>query len=146
MCIRDRGNDLLAGDAGDDRLEGGRGNDLLQGGAGNDKLLGGEGADTLDGGTGVDVLAGGLGADCFVFNARHAAQATITDFECGIDRIEIAGLRGAGFDANAFRAESVTLDSLGGVRISVGDLSIDVANRFGTADFATQVWDSLTFV
>ena len=140
------GNDLLAGDVGDDRLEGGKGNDLLQGGAGNDKLLGGEGTDRLDGGTGFDVLAGGLGADCFVFNASNAAQATISDFECGIDRIEIGGLLGTGFDANAFRSDCLTVDSFGGVRIAVGDLSIDVANRFGAADFATQVWDSLTFV
>lgn len=140
------GDDRLAGDAGDDRLEGGKGDDLMQGGAGNDRLLGGDGADRLDGGTGVDVLSGGLGADCFVFNAASTAQASITDFECGIDRIELSGLLGAGFDLSDFRADSFALDNLGGVRISVGDLSIDVANRSGAADFATQVWESLTFI
>lgn len=67
------GADLLMGDGGSDVLQGGTGNDSLQGGAGNDRLMGGSGADTFllrSGTTGTDV---------------------ITDFQDGLDRIDITG-------------------------------------------------------
>ena len=61
----------------------------LIGGAGDDWLSGGAGADTLQGGEGTDILTGGGGDDLFQFAPGFGA-ATITDFEAGVDAIELA--------------------------------------------------------
>ena len=86
------GSDKLYGGSGHDTLLGGRGNDALYGNRGRDTLNGGEGTDTIDGGFGSDTLTGGLGADVFVFRADEKGRDTITDFEDGIDQIQIEGL------------------------------------------------------
>ncbi len=75
--------DHLLGDDRDNRIEGSFGADTLEGFAGNDTLIGAQGDDTMTGGKGEDV---------FIFNADyHTGNDTITDFEEGIDRIEIYG-------------------------------------------------------
>ncbi|WP_424932927.1 calcium-binding protein [Amaricoccus macauensis] len=111
----DDGNDQIAGGVGKDRVSGGDGNDtvyggndndklwgglnkdLLYGGAGDDKIWGNRGADvlfgnkgkdSLYGGGGNDELTGGKHADVFVFGKSHGTD-TITDYEDGVDRIEI---------------------------------------------------------
>jgi Ca2+-binding RTX toxin-like protein len=111
------GNDFLYGHEGDDSLYGGSGDDYIQGGADNDHLFGEDGRDTLQGQTGDDVLdggagndkllggpgtdylTGGVGADTFVWARGHAdanllqldrVVDTITDFESGIDKIDIS--------------------------------------------------------
>jgi Ca2+-binding RTX toxin-like protein len=79
-------------------VTGGQGNDIITGGALNDSLVGGAGNDTITGGVGQDNLTGGTGNDVFSFavNAVGAvvssatAPDTITDFESGKDRIQIA--------------------------------------------------------
>jgi len=82
--------DYISGDAGDDVLNGGGGGDMLIGGGGADTLNGGAGDDEITGGDGDDVLSGGAGADIFEFNILEGAQADrVTDFESGIDTIEI---------------------------------------------------------
>ncbi|PCJ09355.1 MAG: glycerophosphodiester phosphodiesterase [Rhodobacteraceae bacterium] len=86
------GKDQLMGGSGNDRLVGGNHNDALTGGSGNDMLLGGKGRDSLLGHHGNDVLTGGAGRDVFVFHKNHGND-TITDFELGIDHIQIG--RGA---------------------------------------------------
>ena len=95
------GADTLSGGGGSDLVSGGNGNDTLSGGNGHDTLLGGNGADTLAGGAGRDlvqgqkgndVLEGGGGRDTFAFN-RGDGSDTITDFQLGIDHIQIG--RGA---------------------------------------------------
>lgn len=94
------GNDKLMGNAGNDTLDGGNNNDRLYGGAdedslsggqGNDQLWGGTGADILDGGRGRDILHGEAGADRFVF-AANSGTDTITDFEVGVDLIDLTAL------------------------------------------------------
>ncbi|WP_290737261.1 FG-GAP-like repeat-containing protein [Amaricoccus sp.] len=91
-----QGSDRMEGRNGDDELRGGSGNDRLFGGNGADLLLGGSGADRLVGGSGVDVLTGGSDADLFVFNALgdspREARTTITDFEPGLDRIDLSSI------------------------------------------------------
>ena len=87
------GNDILHGDDGHDRLDGWEGADKLYGDAGHDHLVGGSGDDVLDGGTGDDILTGGKGADVFVLfdlpaHRRHDWDQ-VTDFELGIDRVQI---------------------------------------------------------
>lgn len=102
------GDDWLYGGSGDDHIQGGADNDHLYGEEGRDTLLGqggddfldgGDGDDTLLGGPGTDDLTGGSGADRFQW-ARSDANAnllhldpavdTITDFETGIDKIDIS--------------------------------------------------------
>jgi Ca2+-binding RTX toxin-like protein len=87
-------NDKLFGDDGNDTLNGGVGNDLLKGGAAADVLDGGEGDDRLFGGSGAGSLMGGTGAELFVFrngDTRVAEYDTVSDFERGTDKIDIAG-------------------------------------------------------
>lgn len=91
------GNDTLRGGKGNDKLNGGTGDDTLRGGKGNDKLTGSDGNDILIGGAGKDTLSGGVGSDQFVFNrAPHSPNTsdadTISDFELGIDRIDLSNL------------------------------------------------------
>lgn len=89
------GNDtIISGTSylsGNDSLTGGGGNDYLNGGYGNDTLRGDAGKDTLVGENGDDLLTGGTGADIFVIDYEHYANGydTITDFEDGIDKIQI---------------------------------------------------------
>lgn len=55
----------------------------------SDTLDGGAGEDTLDGGGGRDVLTGGTEADTFVF-IRGTDEDTVTDYEDGIDRLQVS--------------------------------------------------------
>ncbi|MFC3631212.1 calcium-binding protein [Paracoccus angustae] len=82
------GHDELEGGRGNDRLAGGSGNDDLEGGLGNDVLAGGTGRDHLEGGVGNDILTGGSGADVFEFEWGDGRDR-VTDFQNGIDRIEL---------------------------------------------------------
>lgn len=91
------GNDLLRGNAGHDLLRGGGGQDILAGGFGSDTIDGGGADDRLIGGRDADVLAGGGGSDVFVFrDVSDSPDASgwdrITDFEAGVDRIDLSGL------------------------------------------------------
>lgn len=91
------GTDVIAGDAGNDTLLGGSGADVITGGDGYDALSGGSGGDTLEGGGQADTLTGGSGADVFVFTAVSdsaigAGEDVITDFETGIDLLDLQAL------------------------------------------------------
>ncbi|AXI46498.1 hypothetical protein C1J03_10980 [Sulfitobacter sp. SK012] len=86
----DSGNDTLVGENGNDKIWGGDDDDKLLGGAGKDVLNGGNGADKLIGGWGDDELTGGQGADIFIFTDDRTRADTITDFEIGIDMIQIS--------------------------------------------------------
>ena len=82
----------IIGNAGANILTGGSGADTLHGGAGNDTLTGNGGADLLVGGLGNDILTGGDNADQFVFNATPSTSNldTITDFEVGMDKVQLS--------------------------------------------------------
>lgn len=90
----------------DDAIFAGGGNDIIDGGAGNDSLYGGDGYDLITGGDGDDIIVGGvssdrvqggIGADLFIFdlsdtvNSPDAVVDYITDFEVGVDTVELAG-------------------------------------------------------
>ena len=97
------------GRGGDDILSGKAGNDILQGEDGNDKLLGGKGRDTLIGGNGNDKLTGGSAKDVFVFNAAlNEGRDKITDFQDGVDHIQIEGGSFAGLTIQNFGGGSST--------------------------------------
>lgn len=94
-------NDILVGGSGTDTLNGlgfsdvifgAAGDDVIDGGDGDDILYGGRGDDTLLGGTGNDRFTGGIGTDVFKFEGAWGRDV-ITDFEYGVDKID---LRGAG--------------------------------------------------
>ena len=74
---------------GDDIVGGNAAANHLQGRDGNDGLWGSSGDDVLEGGRGNDRLNGGPGSDTFVFTPGHGND-TITDFESGTDRIDLA--------------------------------------------------------
>lgn len=85
------GDDVVNGGALNDYVFGGAGNDTLNGNGGNDILLGDDGNDIISGGAGNDVLTGGAGADSFNFAAGSGVD-TITDFEIGVDKINLSGV------------------------------------------------------
>ena len=62
---------------------------VVTGGGASERLTGGNGQDFLLDGRGADTVEGGLGADIFVFAADGAVD-TITDFQSGIDRIDLS--------------------------------------------------------
>lgn len=125
------GKDVLIGNAGDDLLKGGSDKDTLSGGDGNDTLLGGDdkdklfgmagddelfgqdgkdtvlggpGEDTLFGGQDKDKLTGGDGADVFGFLRKESGVDTITDFEAGVDKIDLTDFN-TDFDHLKFKNE-----------------------------------------
>lgn len=137
------GADTLDGGDGNDRLVGGRDADLLLGGAGSDTLEGGGGRDSLDGGAGDDILiggagtdtlTGGAGADIFVFAGGGFGNDRVTDFEVGIDKIQITG---------GFGQTDIAFDQVGpGARMTLvptGEMVIffglNVADLQGFGDF-----------
>lgn len=77
-------NDILNAQDGVTEFE-----DFLFGKQGKDKLFGLGGDDFLNGQQGKDELTGGEGADTFVFT-KGSGKDTITDFEVGVDVIQIA--------------------------------------------------------
>jgi Ca2+-binding RTX toxin-like protein len=64
----------------------------VQGNAGANRIVGGEGADTIAGGGGADVLTGGDSADVFVYAWYADRGDTITDFERGVDSLDMSAL------------------------------------------------------
>lgn len=121
-------DDGLKGEAGDDAIYGGNRRDILFGGAGNDSLYGGDeddtllgeaGNDKLDGGDDTDTLTGGDGHDTFVVRSGDGSSGfinanQITDFEGGIDRIELAaGLTFAELSITQGTSGSYTLGGAG---------------------------------
>jgi Ca2+-binding RTX toxin-like protein len=91
VLIGSIGPDHIRSRGGDDVLRGGGNNDFMQGGNGNDLLEGGAGDDTLNGGLGNDTLVGGPGADLFKI-AGNGSAIQITDFELGIDMLDLTGV------------------------------------------------------
>jgi Ca2+-binding RTX toxin-like protein len=91
-----------------DVLNGNSGSNVLNGGFGDDVINGGAGADWITGGYGKDVLTGGTEGDTFVFNgtvspapgvtgfmdtaASLSSADVITDFQQGLDRIDLRGI------------------------------------------------------
>lgn len=89
-------------------------------GSGNDRLIGNDSDNRLDGGLGADTYTGNGGADTFVFGSAGFLE-TITDFESGLDRVDLSGL---GIDASR-------------VSFSGSDVLVDV-NGDGVADMVIR--------
>ncbi len=76
------------GGSGADTLYGGLLDEQLFGGAGDDLLVGGQGADRLTGGAGADVFNYTLGPT-YWYATPFDHQDTITDYERGVDKIDL---------------------------------------------------------
>jgi serralysin len=130
-------NDAISGDGADNILVGNNGNDTLRGRAGDDILFGGSGADRQTGGEGADRFYFSLTSD-----SLKTARDTITDFEHGLDLIDLGGIdastRRSGDQAFSFIGDSKFTRSAGQLHFVNGILEGDV-NGDGTADFQIVV-------
>ncbi|SFI38684.1 calcium-binding protein [Albimonas pacifica] len=102
------GDDRAYGGAADETFVGGAGDDLLRGQGGEDELYGGDDADNLVGGRGDDRLVGGAAGDFFRFG-RRTDDDLITDFQNGLDRIDLSRLVITGDELTAIKDASKTL-------------------------------------
>ena len=129
------GSDKLKGGSGNDELSGDEGKDYLNGGSGDDVLTGGPGADRLLGGSGSDVLTGGTGADRFTirFNDLDDDDDIITDFEFGIDRLELRSFDFDNFDELTSILQQVG-DSLYFQLTSTGSLTMQFTDIAGFSE------------
>ena len=129
--------DNVTGSTGADRISGLAGADVLFGGAGSDVLYGNDGDDVVNGGAGADVLEGGAGSDRFLYSTFTDSPAAgydfITDFQTGIDRLDISGIASSGVN--------VTLQANGSSQIAVftslGIMILLVAGRVVEGDILT---------
>lgn len=82
----------------------------LVGTSGRDTLIGGTAADNLTGLGDRDTLTGGLNQDTFIFtnltDSTSSDSDRITDFEVGVDKIEISGLGFTELDADGGLTEA----------------------------------------
>jgi Ca2+-binding RTX toxin-like protein len=110
---------------GNDVINGGDGDDIIYGQAGDDIINGGNGNDTIFGGVGSDILTGDAGADTFAFLdsdfANSASTDRITDFEDGIDLIDISD-----YGIADFNADVSIVDTIDGAVVSVAGTSQDI--------------------
>jgi Ca2+-binding RTX toxin-like protein len=106
----------LIGGSGGDMIVGGGGNELIQGGAGSDILIDGGGADTLYGGAGEDI---------FVL-AGDGATDVISDFQLGIDKIDLSGWG----RVHSLAALTITSTATGAL-VSWGDEVLEIRSANG---------------
>ncbi len=129
------GNDTYVGDVGVQQgdVRGGAGTDLLVGTNGADRLFGEADSDGLIGGAGADTLSGGGGRDVFVY--RSAAESTtdamdvITDFETGVDRLELSAIGATGFTLTAVNGATLL-----GATTANGTLTIRIEGSIAASD------------
>ena len=118
-------------------VSGGTGNDAFQGGDGAEQFAGDDGQDWLAGGGGADRLTGGSGADVFSYRSASDSTAsqrdTITDFQSGIDRIDISALGVTSFTLTPSGGNTILRAVTPG-----GTLEVLVTGAISAADVITQ--------
>jgi Ca2+-binding RTX toxin-like protein len=103
----------------------GAGNDSFTGnGSMLDVVNGGSGNDTLNGGGGSDTLTGGADADVFVFEADGAQLNFVTDYQDGVDRIDVSATSLTNFADVLAVLSQVGLDA----QIAEGSTTIRLSN------------------
>lgn len=92
--IRDASLDLEEGGGGwISWVDGVYGGYTIANGVSIENAIGGSGDDVLIGNEGDNELTGNDGADTFVFTADAGGNDTLTDFEAGVDAVDVAELR-----------------------------------------------------
>ena len=139
---REGGNDIINGGDGDDIIYGQEGDDIINGGAGNDLIVGGTGADLLTGGAGADTFRIGSGESQAIIggsgnNGTISGFDRITDFELGLDTLDLQGTPIAASNVTRFNGVDSTL-TIGGQTvkshsITNGVITFDDADTFAAA-------------
>jgi serralysin len=96
-----------------------------------DTLTGGAGADTLNASQGADKLTGGAGADIFVFKNMPWSAGKITDFQVGVDKLDVSQLYLGGYagaDPVADGYVRFDSDGAGGTRVMLDTDAAGAAN------------------
>jgi serralysin len=151
------GSDIIYGSAAANVLDGGNSADILFGLGGDDTLIGGAGTDRLVGGAGKDILTGGAEADTFDFTSLKdsgitaATRDVITDFQDGIDRINLspidANVLAAGDQAFNFIGMNAkftgTAGQLRSYETDRGHVVEGDVNGDGRADFSIDLFDPM---
>lgn len=78
-----------SGSSGGATIRGNNRDNILNGTSADEMIFGRDGDDTINAGAGNDTVTGGAGADVFVVDA-NTQFLTITDFENGVDRIDVS--------------------------------------------------------
>ncbi len=159
------GNDKITGRLGNDYLDGAEGNDKLFGGDGFDVLRGGDGKDTLYGGNdddafysgdgndlefggagkdrfydskGNDRMQGGADADTFIFANTDFGKDVITDFEFGVDKLD---MRTTATSLNATSQTISIVEVANGVRFVVDADNWVLIKGAALSDFQADDYD-----
>lgn len=124
------GADVIGGDDGADKLFGRLGTDTLYGGNGADIVKGNQGNDFLTGGNGRDKLNGGLGWDEFIYEDRREGRDVITDFEDGVDLINLntLGMDFSDLTVEEARGGAASKVSFGATTIVMLDVTTDMVD------------------
>ena len=140
--------DTLSGEGGNDELRGNGGDDSLSGGAGADLIVGASGADTMTGGTEADNFRIG-----YFESGTGSGADRITDFEQGVDLIDISGWDAntgvAGDQAFSFVGSAAFSSTAGELRafVSGADTVIEGdINGDAVADFQIFLTGNITVV
>lgn len=112
------------GNSDNNLITGSASNNLINGSGGNDTLIGGAGADTLLGGLGNDLLTGGSGIDVFRYTGSNGND-TISDYEVGIDQVQLMGGVTVASSADVSGNAQITLSS-GDIITLIGVTSTDI--------------------
>lgn len=123
-----------------------------------DVLVGSAGADTLISSQGGETMTGGAGADAFVFKTVPWTPTHITDFQIGVDRLDVSGLYLDGYTGTNPVADgyvSFISDGAGGTAVVVdpdgrasghpwGDYIVDLMHVSPTGLTAAQVFGAVS--
>jgi Ca2+-binding RTX toxin-like protein len=125
-------------------IKGNAGANYMRGGAGADVMSGGVGDDVLIGDEGNDRLTGGAGSDTFVFTDTDHSRDTITDFQHGVDTIDLGWwVTDMGGSSFSFIGSSQFDHRAGEGRYADGLFQLD-ANGDGIADLSIAITGTLS--
>lgn len=119
-----------------ENLVGGVADDILVGSSEDNQLFGNAGNDFLEGGVGSDTLDGFEGSDTFVFTSGALGADLVTDFEDGVDSLDVSSF---GFDSAALNSVIGAAQQIGGDALLTFETSNTVLLRnTQTADIDTS--------
>ena len=126
------GDDVITGGAGVTTIYGQGGDDVITGGASADSILGGDGDDVIINSNGADTVTLGSGSDIIRSVASGVGTLTVTDFDLGVDLIQLTGNNHSGLNLSsmtlltASSTYSVGVISMVLSGITTGDLTDSV--------------------